>query len=212
MIDKLKRLIFPPRCAFCRVLLAENEKHICSKCAQKPYALGRPKAYKGPFYKNALAAFVYEGDVRRALHRFKFHGGLHLAEFFAEKMAEKLARTDWEFDLIVPVPSHFSRRYKKGYDHALLLAQHLSRLTGVPCKPLLKKTRRTKPMYGLRESQRRANIMDSVACVQPVEPKYKRILLVDDIITTGCTLAECARVIRDAGAREAYGITAAGIK
>ena len=212
MTDKLKRLIFPPRCAYCRRLLTENEQHICCTCQQKPYALGRPKAYKGPFYKNALAALLYDGDVRRALHRFKFHGGVHLAAFFALSMYKKLAETDWEFDLIVPVPSHISKRYKKGYDHARLLAQELSRLTGVPYKPLLKKTRRTKPMYGLRVSQRRANILDSVACTQALEQNCKRILLVDDIITTGCTMSECARVVKDAGAELVYGIAAAGIK
>jgi len=212
MLDRFRRFLFPPRCAFCRTLLADDERYLCTACSQKNYAISRPKAYSGAFYAAALSAFVYEGEVRQILHRLKFHGGVHLAEFFASRMADKLGSAGWEFDLIVPVPSHFYRRYKKGYDHARLLAQELSRFTGAECAPLLKKVRRTKPMYGLHKAQRRANIIGSVTCTKPVDARHRRVLLVDDIITTGCTAAECARVLRDYGAETVYVITAAGVK
>jgi competence protein ComFC len=127
-------------------------------------------------------------------------------------MADKLLQTDWEIDLIVPVPSHFLRRRKKGYDHSRLLAQEISRITGVPMAPVLRKVRRTKPMYGLRVSQRRANIMNSLACTRELSDTEKTVLLIDDIITTGCTAAECARLLRNAGAQKVYAMTAAGIK
>ncbi len=211
-MNRLRRLLFPPRCIFCSAVLRQDEEHICSACAKKNYTLSRPRAYKGPFYTNALSAFVYDGDVRRALHRFKFHGALYMAEFFAGNMALKLSQTDWKIDLIVPVPSHFLRRRKKGYDHSRLLAQEISRITGVPMAPLLRKTRRTKPMYGLRVSQRRANIMDSLVCTRELGDGEKTVLLIDDIITTGCTAAECARLLRKSGAERVYALTAAGIK
>ena len=211
-MNRLRQLLFPPRCIFCSAVLRQGERHICSACAKKNYTLSRPKAYKGPFYTNALSAFVYDGDVRRALHRFKFHGALYMGEFFAENMALKLAQTDWKIDLIVPVPSHFLRRFKKGYDHSRLLGEELSRLTGIPCAPILRKTRRTKPMYGLRVSQRRANIMDSVVCTRELIDGEQNVLLIDDIITTGCTAAECARLLRKSGAERVYALTAAGIK
>jgi competence protein ComFC len=193
-------------------VLRQDEEHICSACAKKNYTLSRPKAYNGPFYTNALSAFVYDGDVRRALHRFKFHGALYMAEFFAGNMALKLSQTDWKIDLIVPVPSHFLRRRKKGYDHSRLLAQEISRITGVPMATVLRKTRRTKPMYGLRVSQRRANIMDSLVWTRELGDGEKTVLLIDDIITTGCTAAECVRLLRKSGAERVYALTAAGIK
>lgn len=212
MIDRVKKLLFPPRCIFCRELLSAQEQYICIGCSTKHYELSRPKAHKGAFYNEALAVYRYDGEVRRALHRFKFHGGVHMAEFFGTKMAERVISANWQFDIIVSIPSHISKVHKKGYDHAFLLAEVVAQKTGVPFARLLRKTRRTKSMYGLQPAQRRANIMDSIALKAGSDVKDKRILLVDDIITTGSTASECARVLKQAGAKSVAVITAAGIK
>lgn len=212
MFDGIKRLLFPPKCVFCRELLHETEEYICRSCSQKVWEISRPKNHKGAFYNEALSVYPYEGDVRRAVHRFKFHGGIYLAEFFALKMTAKVENARWKFDIVTAAPSHISKRYKKGYDHAYLLAEGISKLTGAPCCRLLKKTRKTAHMYGLTLAQRRANIMGSVSVCQAADIKNKRILLVDDILTTGSTASECARVLKAAGASYVAVITAAGVK
>lgn len=213
MLEGLKKLLFPRRCAFCRRLIEEDGGYLCSECADKVKEISRPKAHKGSFYNEALAVYSYKDQVRQAIHRYKFHGGVYLGEFFGSKMAEKVRQAGWQIDIVTSAPSHPSKRRKKGYDHAYLLARETAKELDAPCLQLLSKTRRTPPMYGLTPAQRRANIMGSIKLSCPAEQiKGKRILLADDIITTGSTASECARVLKTAGAAYVAVICAAGAK
>jgi ComF family protein len=114
------------------------------------------------------------------------------------------------FDLVAWPPLSRWRLYRRGYDQARLLAEGLARVRNIPCQPLLKKIRHTSPQSLLKtESERRANVLGAYELCADMQVAGKRILLVDDVMTTGATLSECARVLLTAGAAEVVCVTLA---
>lgn len=207
MMRRLLDMLFPPKCVLCYVLLPNGREYICEKCGREAKRCIRPAAARGTCYERAEAPFVYCGNVRQGMLRYKYKGRKRCAGFFAEEMARLCESTDMHADVIVPVPSSKLRSFKKGYDHAFLLAKGLSENMGIPVERHLYKTRRTKPMHGLKPEERRANILDSIGLRGDVSGKT--VLLADDIITSGATASECAKVLRRGGAASVLVITAA---
>ena len=209
----LKSLLFPPKCVFCGAILDKNEFEICEKCKREVRLCGVPHAVKKPNYIRAFSVYRYEGRVRTAIHRFKFKGKLSACAHFGRMMAIVWNREGINADLITHPPSHRFKSWRKGYDHAKMLAQTVAKELSLPEKELLKKVRRTKPMYGLHESERRANLLGSMAfCGKKEELCGKTVLLVDDILTTGTTASESARILMENGAKAVYVLTAAAKK
>ena len=159
----------------------------------------------------AAAPFFYEGDVRASLRRFKFGGVTGYAGEYAALMKESLDEGGApEFEVISWVPLSRKRLRQRGYDQARLLAEELSRLLGAECVPLLQKTRHVPPQSRTGgAAARRANIAGCYRVTDTAQAAGKRILLVDDIVTTGATLSECARMLGMAGAEAVYGVAAA---
>ncbi len=207
---KLLDLLFPPRCIFCRTVLPSPAPAVCDHCQKSILLTGSPphKA-KGAFYKCVYSALWYDGNVRKCLHRYKFSGKSNYARPLAQ-ILQYILPQDQTFDLITFVPTNPKNTKQRGFHHTGLLARELSNLTGIPCIELLHKTRNTRPMHGLHPAQRRANILGSIAVSVPMEQIIgKRVLVVDDLITTGSTLSECARVLTEQGAAGVWGITLA---
>ena len=212
MKAELLRLLFPPRCLFCGALLPRGTEEVCEDCRRTVLlSADPPRAEKGAFYAQAVAALPYEGAVRKAVHAFKFRGRQSSARPLARLMAHALrTRMDAPFDVITHVPTNERNLRRRGYDHAELLARELAGFTGKPAVPLLKKTRRTEAMFGLKPAERRANVLGAfVFCGDPALVRGKTVLLADDVLTTGATMSECARVLREAGAARVYGVAAA---
>ena len=207
---KLLDLLFPPRCILCRRVLPKDSPAVCSACQKSTLLSGTsPHRAKGAFYKCVYSALWYEGNVRKCLHRYKFGGKSSYAAPLAQ-ILQHLLPEDQTFDLITFVPTNAKNVKRRGFHHTGLLAKELSARTGIPCMELLLKTRATRPMHGLHPAQRRANILGAVSPAAPMETVIgKRILLVDDLITTGSTLSECARVLMSQGAAGVWGITVA---
>lgn len=194
-------LLFPPKCMFCGRLLPEHaERPLCSKCDTDlpEYDGALPKV---DYYTCTVAPFFYEGMLREAILRFKFRGLSGYADQFADWMAiwvrDKLAG---EYDLISWVPCSPLRRWTRGYDQAELLARALARRVGAEALQTLKKPKNN-PKQSLRpdEASRRANVLGVYQAYKPERFAGKRILLVDDVLTTGATLSECGKVLRIAG-------------
>ena len=207
----IKQLLFPPKCIFCNRILTEEEEHICESCEQEIRSIKLPTERQGAFFDEAYGFLPYSGAVRRAIHRYKYYGKIHYAEYFAANMTICYGREEEALpDLVTAVPSNMGRVAKRGFDHSYLLAKKVGERLGVDTKHLLKKTEATTPMYGLKAEQRRANIRGSVGFLGNVqEIKGKHILLVDDIFTTGSTASECARVLKTAGAKRVTVLVAA---
>ena len=205
MIQKLLNLLFPEKCVLCGSILEKEEMDLCHRCR-----LDAPdcpvSGKKLPFVDSWAAVWYYEDTARKSLLRYKFGGRRSYAKTYGRLLAMKLQREYPEnFDFLTYVPTGRWRKWKRGYDQVELLAQEVGQQLGMETQPLLQKVRRTRVQSRIRgEARRRANVLGAYAVTQPELLKGKRVLLLDDIITTGSTIGECARVLLTAGAKEVH--------
>ena len=211
LVQNLLDLIYPPRCMFCHRFLRRSEKAICRSCREKLPVLeekNRGILLKG--IPRCTALFRYEGDVRQAILRYKFHGLSSYGREFAALLAENLTEEELACDVITWVPLSRKRKRSRGYDQAQLLAMGLAAAKNIPCRCLLVKQRNAAPQSGSggREA-RKANIRNAYRMKDGTDIRGKTILLTDDIVTTGATLEECAAVLSAAGAACVRAVTIA---
>lgn len=198
----------------CGMPLRENEE-ICGDCRQKVLLnTAPPRMEKGAFFEKAAAGLWYETHVRNAVRGLKYREKQNYARPLARVMTYAYQhKIGEECDLIAFVPTNPSTLRKRGYDQAQLLAEALSEMLDIPWVQALEKTRETQPMHGLKPDARRANVLGAYrVCCQADLLRGKRVLLVDDILTTGSTLSECARMLKAAGALRVYGLCAAATR
>ena len=196
-INNLLDLVYPPRCAFCG---KPDARGVCQACAAK---LPREKAplHKGAFGKCAVP-LRYDGIVRTAMLRFKFHGARFAARGFGLLLARCAAEElGGEFDCVCWVPVSRQRLRRRGYDQSYLLAREAARLWGTKPLRLLAKRRDTPPQSGMAAPERRANVLGAYKALAPERLRGARVLLIDDILTTGATLSECVRTLAAAGTK-----------
>lgn len=203
IINTILDLWFPPRCVVCYKLLEKEETDLCHACRTEISECGKSKRAI-PFIESWLALWYYEGKVRGSLLRYKFGGHRGYAKIYGRLLAMKLLRDNPEgFDILTYTPISRLRRLRRGYDQVQLLAEAVGRELGTEVVPTLKKIRHNPPQSGIGDAaHRRANVMGVYEAVESARFAGKRILLLDDIITTGATASECARVLLTAGAKE----------
>lgn len=211
VIERLLELLYPTRCAFCHRLTAGREERICLACLKSlPYV---PKAAQSQRFSHldaCLSPLYYEGDVRASLLRYKFGGVNAYADLYADFIAKCIDENQAFCDSITWVPLSRRRLRRRGYDQARLIAEELGKRLGVPCERLLVKIRDNPAQSGIRRpEQRRANVSGVYRASDAESIQGKRIILVDDIVTTGATLSECAAVFRRAGASTVTAVTVA---
>ena len=204
----LPDLLYPPKCPFCGRILERGEDRMCMLCAQDLPRTGGP----GPAPEGCevcLSPLHYRDGVRRAVHRYKFKGSAALAGLFGELMAKSLTdRRDGAAGLITWVPLHPKRKKRRGYDQAELLARRVSELCGIPAAATLEKVRNTGAQSQQNtEADRRANAEGAYRALPGLDLTGKRVVLVDDVVTTGSTLAQCAACLRSAGAVSVAALT-----
>ncbi|MEJ5368477.1 MAG: ComF family protein [Bryobacteraceae bacterium] len=150
-------------------------------------------------YDGAWCCGAYDGALRDLIHLFKYGRMLPLGRVFGQMMARAYPR-DQLFEVLVPVPSHWRRRLWRGFDQAAVLARELSRRTAIPVEQALRRNRHTPPQAGLTRRQRRDNIRGCFVAARPEAVRGRRVLLIDDVLTTGATVNAAAAVLRRAGA------------
>ena len=205
MPGRLLSWIFPEKCILCGKILKNGETDLCRLCRETAplYSQGKLNVQ---FLDSFTAVWYYEESVRRSLLRFKFRGARHYAKSFGRLLAMAVMQAHPEgIDLITWVPVSFLRKLRRGYDQVELIAKAVSEELGIPCEKTLKKVRHNRPQSGLESHpERRANVLGAYRCTNPELMKNKRILLLDDILTTGATAGECARVLLTAGGSEVH--------
>jgi ComF family protein len=155
-----------------------------------------------------LSTGVFASPLRQAIYNFKYHHVCGLAEPFAERMAAVWVPTGLDADLIVPVPLHPSRETERGYNQAALLAMAIAPRLGLPMAgALLARQRMTPSQVSLNWRERRENVSGAFTCCE--DTSGLRVVLVDDVCTTGATLEECADALRKCGATSVWGLTVA---
>ena len=203
LLSSLLDLLFPPKCPFCGRVL--DTSGICDACRRElPWTEGDEALRRLSGGLRCAAPLRYEGLAKAGLHRFKFQGMSSaagpLGELVARCAAEQLSG---EFDTVTWVPVSAKRLRQRGYDQARLLAERACALWDTVPVRLLDKTVHNPAQSGLKEgAARRDNVRGVYRAADPDGTRGRRILLVDDICTTGATLAECARVLREAGAAD----------
>ena len=211
VLDWLLDLLYPPRCAFCRRLLTGQEHGVCRFCRPKlPYVPADGQVQHFRNVDQCLSPLYYHGSVKDSLHRYKFDGLSAYADIYSEFFVKCIDENQISCDSITWVPLSCRRLRKRGYDQAELLAKGIGKRLGLPPVRLLKKRRDTPPQSKTGSAEkRRANIAGAYTCLRPEQVAGKRVLLVDDIVTTGATLSEAAGVLKKAGAVEVLAATVA---
>ena len=200
--------MYPPRCAFCRRFLTEKETGLCRFCRKKYEDRTIRRELKN--ISECVAPFRYEGEVRESILRYKFHGVTAYGSAYAEFIAKAIDESGISCDSMTWVPLSRRRLRKRGYDQAQILAEETAKILGLPCERLLMKRVNTRPQSGLDSAQARLkNAKGVYACIAPEKIRGRRILLIDDIVTTGATLSECALTLKNAGCAEVIAAAAA---
>ncbi|MEW6595858.1 MAG: ComF family protein [Thermodesulfobacteriota bacterium] len=193
----------PPFCSCCGRPLpdAAGQGHVCGRCLAKP-----------PAFARARALLLYAGPVAEAIHRFKYQGetcGLATFAHFHQSAPPDLAASD----CILPVPLHKKRLRERGFNQAQLLAAALFPGQRQRLHPdLLRRVRHTAPQTGMNGRERRRNLRGAFAVSRPEKIRGQRVLLVDDVYTTGSTVNECATILRRAGAAAVEVLTLARVR
>src|SRR5438093_2068264 len=225
-------LLYPPVCTICGGNVRAGD-YLCNQCEAKVVRIVAPFcqkcsepfegsitsefacancAHRTIYFDAAVSAYRGRGIVRQIIHEFKYGRQIHLRHLVARWLNcalddERLRQS--HFDVIVPVPLHPTRQRERGFNQAGLLAELLSAQTSIPCKPLLERTRYTTTQTALDRSERMENLHNAFRLRKNANVRSLRVLLVDDVLTTGSTLNECARVLKRGGAFSVHAATAA---
>jgi len=201
-LASLLDLLFPPKCVFCGRVLNDGKDSWCDKCIESlPYALSGGRQ-DGIYYDYCISPLYYKGFVRRSILRYKFKGASGYASAYGKMLADCIREhPDIGYDIISWVPLSRKRERTRGYDQAMLLALATALELGDVAAETLRKPRdvRAQSELGAAE-ERRANISGAYEAADPELIEGKTVLLIDDIVTTGSTLDECAGVLLAAGA------------
>ena len=231
-LPALSSLFYPPTCVVCSGN-AERHEYLCANCRSRAPRITAPFCAKcsEPFsgaitqtfncancehrvlhFDSAVAAYRSRGLVRKLVHAFKYSRQRHLrhplAEWLGETMRDPRLRGR-RFDLIVPVPLHPARERERGFNQATLLAELLAHQVRVPLRPVLERIRYTRTQTAYDRAERMENLRDAFRLRKNMNVRQLHVLLIDDVLTTGSTLSECARVLKEAGAISVYAATAA---
>lgn len=203
MLKRLQNWLFPPKCVLCKKLLTKDETDLCTQCRSQTPRFENTKI-RFSFIAGWTGVWYYKDMVRQSFLRFKFYGKRSYAKIYGKMIALKLVQEQMEgFDILTWIPVSRRRRFARGFDQVELLALEVAKQLGITAVSTLKKIRHTPPQSGLGDAaHRRANVLNAFRLRDQVQVQGKKILLLDDIVTTGATASECARVLMTAGAKE----------
>lgn len=202
LIDWLLNLFFPPKCLFCERILKQKDE-ICKECSLDWTFQGNHHYFHTKQGLPCYAPFWYRKLVRESIVRYKFGGRVNYAPEYAKRMVCSLHGVE-NVDIVTWVPLAKKRLRSRGYDQAELLAKEVALLVDRPILSTLRKVKETKAQSSIEDDGQRAKNMEGAyTLAHPVQNlENTRILLIDDVITTGSTLSSCVKVLKTAGARE----------
>lgn len=219
-VETIKDTLFPKSCPMCDKLL-DRGMLVCRKCESRLVYIGEPRckkcgkqldndrieycmdcSAKKHYYKSGIAAFLYNDMISHSIYRFKYHNRRTYAEFYGKAIADKYGKNIryWGAEVIIPVPVHKKKLIKRGYNQAGLIAVELGKQLHIKVdEDYLIRVVNTRPQKEMDKSARKKNVEKAFKINNNIV-KYKKIILVDDIYTTGSTIDACAKALLDAGA------------
>lgn len=216
-LSALLDLVLPRVCLVCGRPLLPQERHLCTEClsdlpetryaplghnpmADRFNAVLDPDEYEPYAYAAALFHYRADAGYKRIPQALKYHRNFAAGRCFARELGARLAASPLyaDVDLVVPVPLHWTRRWRRGYNQAAVIAREVARLLDAPCaERLLRRRRRTRSQTRLSGAAKAANVAGAFV-LRRTAPAARHILLIDDVFTTGATLAACHRALRQA--------------
>ena len=237
LLNKIFNIVFPGKCLLCNDSTGLNTENICSKCMDKiafikgstcarcgipfevSYSLEDNLDYLwqrcrifSPSFDMALSACRYDGVIKEIISAYKYQNKPYLGNDIISIMLRVVERGLVELspELIIAVPLHVKRLRERGYDQAYILAEGIGRYLNIPVScGNLTRIRYTVPQVNLSRDERIKNVKGAFSVKDTHELKGKRVFLIDDVFTTGATIEECVKIIRDAGAEKIYVVTVA---
>jgi competence protein ComFC len=221
LVESIVNIIYPNLCCTCKAQLSEGERLLCKKCSEEikiiptPHCIkcGRHLPVKGicgecrsgrHLLESVYCACIFDGVMKECIHNFKYKNRLTLMQIFKDIVFEFAIDNPFmeNVDIVVPVPLHPARLRQRAYNQSVIIASEIAHTFSLPLEDrILKKIKNTRPQSALDKNKRQQNIKGSFALKKPSFVKGKRILLVDDVFTTGATANECASVLLKAGAK-----------
>ncbi|MFZ2447871.1 MAG: ComF family protein [Syntrophobacteraceae bacterium] len=199
-VEEIPRIASPicPRCGRPFLDAPDSPDHLCGECLKSAF-----------HFDSARSAVLHAGIVRDRIHQFKFHGRLEWVRPLAELLEiTHSGREIAPLDMVLPVPLHINRIKERGFNQSGLLARELARKLGLPVfYDLLIRQKWTEPQTRLNRRERLKNVKGAFAAPDAEKIRDRRILLIDDVFTTGETLSECARTLKKKGASEVHALT-----
>ena len=203
LINYAINLAFPNVCGICDKICRED---LCKKCEIKLNNITKVKIdnYNNKNFKKHLYIFKYEGIIKETLIKFKFREKAFIYKAFVNFLIKnkKVCRFLKSYDIIIPVPIHYNRKVTRGYNQSALIAKELAKKLNIKCeeKVLFKKIN-NKPQSTKNKEERQKNIIDVYYTRNEEQISNKKIILLDDIYTTGSTVNECSKILKLAGAK-----------
>lgn len=196
-------LLFPSKCVLCCKLLSKQETDLCHSCRESVKLIPRQKR-KIPFVAQWTAMWYYKEDVKSSIHRLKFFGARNYADIYGRLLSMRILDIFPDgFDILTWAPISPARRQKRGFDQGQLIAKAVGKELGITPIRTLWKIRDTPPQSGFKDAaMRRANVLGAYQVFLPKRFAGKKILILDDVVTSGSTVSECARMLVTAGAKE----------
>lgn len=204
MFEFVLNFLFPPACSVCGKI---DKNWLCPNCQRRVERLEKSCKLdiENKKYEKLLYLFKYESLVRKLILSYKFSNKAYLNHFFANEIAKNKENRELlkQYDMIIPVPMHKRKMQKRGYNQTELVADELGKILEIPArKDILSKVVNTTTQSKLGGKARQSNIQHAFFIKNDIEVEDKKIILLDDIYTTGATSQECSRVLKDAGATE----------
>lgn len=206
--SKLMDCFYPPHCVFCGKVISSG-KQVCNQCIHeiKPInSVKRIKLVNCGKTISCVVPYAYQNHVKNSIIQFKFHNKRKFSEYYAEKMAELIMSSykALHIDVVTSVPISNDRLKIRGYNQSELIAVELVKLLNLQYKPLLIKKAENKEQHKLSMREREKNVKGVYQAINLNLIQGKTILVIDDIVTTGATLSECAKELFQANAKEVF--------
>ena len=233
--DDLLDFVYPQHCVICKKYLKREEKDVCETCWNSLVTLPDPfcpycksfmeqedakcffcdstkKLWEDHIFLKVRSLGRFDDYYKELIYQFKYGKKIPLGKRLGQGLGESISN-DSNFlksDFLIPVPLHKSRYWERGFNQSEIVADEISKINGLPVlKNVLKRKKNTKDQTNLTREQREENVRGAFVVAHPEIINGKNIILVDDVITTGATLSECARMLKQAGAEKILGITIA---
>ena len=224
-LDKVSELIFPSDfkclscerdiqkgedfCEKCKKELPFNNGNVCEVCGINIPSKGKCVRCSGKkVYEMARAPFLYDGIIKKLIHNFKYNNAKYLFKPLGKYMAECYIENNMQAEIIIPIPLFCKKIKKRGYNQAYKLAEEIGKILSLPTINALERIKDTPTQTALDFKERKANIKGAFKCIDR-SIKNRNILLIDDVYTSGATIKEACKVLRENGVNKIYVLTLA---